>query len=51
LVVERDKSAVKARLIGSITDYLFAPDHPQKVLDQLTNPHTRIVSMTITEGG
>jgi mannitol 2-dehydrogenase len=41
----------EARVIGSIHDYLFAPDDPGAVLDRLVDPATRIVSLTITEGG
>jgi len=38
-------------VIGSIHDYLFAPDDPEAVLSLLSTPTTRIVSLTITEGG
>ena len=38
-------------MIGSIVDYLFAPDDPEAVLDAAGRPRTRIVSLTITEGG
>ena len=41
----------RARVIGSIVDYLFAPDDPVAVVDRLAAPSTRIVSLTITEGG
>jgi mannitol 2-dehydrogenase len=40
-----------ARVIGSIHEYLYAPDDPNAVLDRLADPDTRIVSLTITEGG
>ncbi len=40
-----------ARVIGSIREYLFAPDDPAAVLARLADPATRIVSLTITEGG
>ncbi|WP_375496826.1 mannitol dehydrogenase family protein [uncultured Jatrophihabitans sp.] len=40
-----------ARVVGSIVRYLFAPDDPAAVLDALTDPAVRIVSMTVTEGG
>lgn len=40
-----------ARVIGSIVRYLYAPDDPELVLEQLANESTRIVSLTITEGG
>ena len=42
---------VEIRIIGSILDYLFAPDEPAAVLRQLLSPDTRIVSLTITESG
>ena len=40
-----------ARVIGSIVDYHFAPDDPEVVIELLAQPTTRIVSLTITEGG
>lgn len=39
------------RVIGSLINYLYAPDNPQAVLDQLAHPDIKIVSLTITEGG
>ncbi len=50
-VVTRDQSGDEARVIGSLTRFLFAPEQPQGVRDVLVSPQTRIVSMTITEGG
>ncbi|QNT78354.1 mannitol dehydrogenase family protein [Entomobacter blattae] len=38
-------------VIGALVDYLLAPANPQAVLDILADPKTRIVSMTLTEGG
>jgi mannitol 2-dehydrogenase len=38
-------------VIGSIVEYLFAPDDPEAVLEKMAAPTTRIVSLTITEGG
>ncbi|OZD02380.1 mannitol dehydrogenase [Rhodococcus sp. 06-235-1A] len=40
-----------ARVIGSVADFVFAPDDPQGVLDILGSPSTMIVSLTITESG
>jgi mannitol 2-dehydrogenase len=40
-----------ARVIGSIVDYLFAPDDPEAVIELIAAPSTRIVELTITEGG
>jgi mannitol 2-dehydrogenase len=38
-------------VIGSIRRFLHAPDDPAALLEQLTAPEVRIVSLTITEGG
>ncbi|MFD3443542.1 mannitol dehydrogenase family protein [Microbacteriaceae bacterium 4G12] len=51
LVVKHPDGALEPRIIGSVTDYLFAPDDPEAVLRALVAPGTRIVSLTITEGG
>ncbi|HYO38764.1 MAG TPA: mannitol dehydrogenase family protein [Nocardioidaceae bacterium] len=51
LVVKDADGTLHPRVIGSIVDYLFAPDDPEAVLRVLTDPATRIVSLTITEGG
>jgi mannitol 2-dehydrogenase len=32
-------------------EYLFAPDDPEAVIEKMAAPSTRIVSLTITEGG
>jgi len=50
-LIERDAAGDAARVIGSLTAYLFAPDDPARTLDALADPATRIVSLTITEGG
>jgi mannitol 2-dehydrogenase len=50
-VVARGARGDDARVIGSMLDYAFAPSDPQRVLSMLTDPTTRIVSLTITEGG
>lgn len=39
------------RVIGSITEVLFAPDDMEAVLRKMSDPAIRIVSLTITEGG
>ncbi|PSL07044.1 mannitol 2-dehydrogenase [Haloactinopolyspora alba] len=39
------------RVIGSVAEYLFAPDDPGAVVERMTDPGVRIVSMTLTEGG
>jgi mannitol 2-dehydrogenase len=39
------------RIIGSIVQYLYAPDDPDAVIEKMTDHATRIVSLTVTEGG
>lgn len=51
LVLEHPDGGREARVIGSIVDYLFAPDDPAATIERLAAPATRIISMTITEGG
>lgn len=51
LVEKHNDGSVAARQIASIRDFLFAPEDPGAVLNLLTNPAIRIVSLTITEGG
>ncbi|BCJ37777.1 mannitol 2-dehydrogenase [Actinocatenispora thailandica] len=41
----------QAQVIGTLIRYLFGPDDPAAVLDVLAAASTRIVSLTITEGG
>lgn len=38
-------------IIGAIVEHLWAPPDPARVLERLTDPKIRIVSLTITEGG
>src|SRR5206468_11779969 len=40
-----------ARVIGAMTEYLFAPDDPEAVVERMADEGVRIVSMTVTEGG
>ncbi len=51
LVVKHPDGSFEPRVIGSIVEYLFAPDDPQAVIEKLADEHTRIVSLTVTEGG
>ena len=51
LVVKHADGGLEPRVIGSMVDYLLAPDDPGAVVERMADPATRIVSMTITEGG
>ena len=41
----------EASVIGSIVEYLFAPDNVEAVIAKMASAEVRIVSLTITEGG
>jgi mannitol 2-dehydrogenase len=51
LVVKHPDGHREPRVIGSIVETMFAPADPQAVVDRLADTRTRIVSLTITEGG
>jgi mannitol 2-dehydrogenase len=50
-LVERAPTGNTARIIGAIHQYLFAPDDRQAVIEALSAPECRIVTLTITEAG
>jgi mannitol 2-dehydrogenase len=51
LVLKHSDGTYEPRVIGSIVDYLFAPDDPEAVIERMAASTTRIVSLTVTEGG
>ncbi|MEP7179201.1 MAG: mannitol dehydrogenase family protein [Pseudonocardiales bacterium] len=51
LVQKNPDGSLTARVIGSIIEYLFAPDDPAAVIEKMADKRTRIVSLTVTEGG
>ena len=51
LVVKNPDGSREARVIGSIIEYLFAPDDPEPVIEKMASEQIRIVSLTVTEGG
>jgi mannitol 2-dehydrogenase len=51
LVEKAPDGSWEPRVIGSIVQYLYAPDDPEAVIEKMADPATRIVSLTITEGG
>lgn len=51
LTTKAPDGVVETRIIGSIITHLHAPDDPAAVLARMVDPSTRIVSLTITEGG
>jgi len=51
LIVRYPNGKIDTHIIGSMTEYLLGADEPQRVIDKMTHPDTKIVSLTITEGG
>ena len=39
------------RIVGSLAGHLYAPEATEAVLERLTSPDCKIVSLTVTEGG
>ena len=48
-LAERGSDGEKLRVVGAIEKMLVAPQDPGKLLDALTDPRIRIVTLTITE--
>jgi len=40
-----------ATVVGSIVEYLYAPEARETVLEKLASPDTKIITLTIPEGG
>ena len=51
LVEKHSDGTYDARVIGSIVEYLHAPQSPEAVIARLADPATEMVTLTITEGG
>jgi mannitol 2-dehydrogenase len=51
LMVKHPNGAIHPRVIGSIVDYIFVLDNPVVAIEKLADPQTKVVSLTITEGG
>ena len=51
LVLKHPDGTYEPRVVGSIVGYLHAPADPEAVVERMADAATRIVSLTITEGG
>ncbi|MFK8161545.1 MAG: mannitol dehydrogenase family protein [Lewinella sp.] len=51
MIVRHPDGKIETTVIGSIVDFLLGPDNPLAVISRMSAPETRIVSLTITEGG
>jgi mannitol 2-dehydrogenase len=50
-LVTRDRAGTTVRVIGSIVDYVLATPDIGPLVARLSRPETRVVTLTITEGG
>jgi len=51
LMVKHPDGIIEPEVIGSIVDFEMGTTNPEKVIARLANATTKIVSLTITEGG
>jgi len=51
LLVKHPIGKLETRIIGSIVDFIFAPENPLAAIEKLADPDIKIVTLTITEGG
>jgi mannitol 2-dehydrogenase len=51
LMIKEPDGTLTPRIIGSVTEYIFAPDDPDAVLEKIADPDIKIITLTITEGG
>ncbi len=51
LMVKHPDGTIEPEIIGSIIDFKMGTTNPESVISQMANRNTRIVSLTITEGG
>lgn len=51
LIIKHPDGTIESQIIGSILDFLLGHDAPGPVIERMADPATKIVSLTITEGG
>ncbi|WP_411826865.1 mannitol dehydrogenase family protein [Luteolibacter sp. AS25] len=51
LIIKHPDGKIENRVIGSIIDFILACDDPEVATDRMAAETTKIVSLTITEGG
>ncbi|MDF1824007.1 MAG: mannitol dehydrogenase family protein [Verrucomicrobiales bacterium] len=51
LIIKHPDGSIQTRVIGSIIDFMLGCDDPAGVIARMAKPTTKIVSLTITEGG
>lgn len=50
-VLQRDQHDVTARVVGQVSDVLFAAEDGERLLRLIAAPETRVVTLTVTEKG
>ena len=51
LIIQNPDGTTNSEVIGSVKEILLAVDTPNLVIEKMAHPATKIVSLTITEGG
>ena len=51
LIVKELDGTQTTKVIGSIVEYLYAPENTLAVIEKMASPEVKIISLTITEGG
>jgi len=51
LVIKELDGSQTTTIVGSIVEYLFAPEVPQVVIEKMAKEAIKIITLTITEGG
>ncbi len=51
LALKHSDGSRDVSVVGSIVEYVFAPDDPEAAIERMADPAVRILSLTITEGG
>lgn len=51
LLITSPDGTPSASVIGSIVEYLYAPDNSEAVIEKMASPDIKIITLTITEGG
>jgi mannitol 2-dehydrogenase len=51
LIVKELDGTLTKTIVGSIVEYLFAPENPAAVIEKMAHQDIKIITLTITEGG
>nr|WP_321410506.1 mannitol dehydrogenase family protein [uncultured Carboxylicivirga sp.] len=51
LIVKELDGSLNAKVIGSMVEYIFAPENQVAAIEKMADPDIKIISLTITEGG